>query len=142
MAFIRFNGLAVSWFVSVFLLPACGFVGCAVSVLMIGFGCLRGFRFVVVLPLFLWPFSLFPAVLAVCCCRGNIGIRFRPLCWTLGLPQASRHRSRHFGWASCLSDLCVCIRRVAGRCVGRTVSAAPDASRTGQHRGASELPGG
>ena len=125
-----------------FLLPACCFVGCAVSVLMVGFGCLRGFRLVVVLPVFLCSFSLFPAVLAVCCCRGNIGIRFRPLCLVFGLPQASRHQSRHFGWAACPSDLCVCIRRVVGWCLDLAVSAAPDASRKGKHRSASELPSG
>ena len=81
MAFIRFNGLAVSWFVSVFLLPACCLVLLVVwlvwAVFLLGLlaglfpsvakqtgsfcsnrllGCLRGFRFVVVLPLFLWLF--------------------------------------------------------------------------------------
>ena len=82
MAFIRFNGLTVSWFVSVFLLPACGLVLLVVrlvwAVFLLGLlvslfpsvagkqtgsfcsngllGCLRGFRFVVVLPLFLWSF--------------------------------------------------------------------------------------
>jgi len=106
MAFIRFNGLAVSWFVSVFLLPACCLVLLVVrwawAVFLLGLlaglflsvtgkqtgsfcsnrllGCLRGFRFVFVLPVFLRSFSLFPAVLAVYCCRGNIGIRFRSLC--------------------------------------------------------------